>query len=396
MTTELTHFHLDVSDDGIATVLLDVAGERMNTIGPMIFEDFVTVLDRLETDDSIRAVVLGSAKSDNFLAGADIRMFAMISEPAQAEEVVRSGQELLARLEALHTEQEQAGDRRHPRTMPGRRTRTGTHRVDANRHRSSQDPTRPARGEARRAAGRRWHPTAPRAHRGCRRALDLILTGRSLRAGRAHKLGLVDEVVPPQVLLEVAQTTSAPGDRERTGSNADTQQELALSGDAPAARPRADPDGTAHAVQQGRGEDARGDPRQLPGTGTSPARAVRIGVEEGHEAGYDAEARVLRRAGAHPRVEGAAVDLLRRSDAQEGDLGAGRRRPKAGRQGRDSRRGPMGGGIAAVSTIRAGTTTRIKEIDDAGVGRGLAYVRKVLDGQVKRRRMRPVRGRTRR
>ena len=49
----------------------------------------------------------------------------------------------------------------------------------------------------------------------------------------------------------------------------------------------------------------------------------------------------------------------------------------------------MGGGIAAVNTTKAGVHTRIKEIDHAGVGRGLAYVRKVLDRQVKRRRLKP-------
>ena len=65
---ELTHFTFDV-EDGIATVLLDRAGEPMNTIGPAIFDDFFTVIDRIETDPSIKAVVFGSAKKGNFLAG---------------------------------------------------------------------------------------------------------------------------------------------------------------------------------------------------------------------------------------------------------------------------------------------------------------------------------------
>jgi 3-hydroxyacyl-CoA dehydrogenase/enoyl-CoA hydratase/3-hydroxybutyryl-CoA epimerase len=49
----------------------------------------------------------------------------------------------------------------------------------------------------------------------------------------------------------------------------------------------------------------------------------------------------------------------------------------------------MGGGIAAVNTTKAKVPTRIKEIDEAGVGRGLAYVSKQLSKQVKRRRLKP-------
>ena len=42
--------------------------------------------------------------------------------------------------------------------------------------------------------------------------------------------------------------------------------------------------------------------------------------------------------------------------------------------------GLMGGGIATVNATKANTSTRIKEVDDAGVARGLGYVDKVLAG----------------
>src|SRR5256886_11999071 len=44
---------------------------------------------------------------------------------------------------------------------------------------------------------------------GIAQALDLILTGKSVRASRARKLGLVDEVVPKAILLEVARKRAA-------------------------------------------------------------------------------------------------------------------------------------------------------------------------------------------
>ena len=39
---------------------------------------------------------------------------------------------------------------------------------------------------------------------GVQAALDLILTGKTVEAAKARKLGLVDEVVPRAILLEVA------------------------------------------------------------------------------------------------------------------------------------------------------------------------------------------------
>jgi 3-hydroxyacyl-CoA dehydrogenase/enoyl-CoA hydratase/3-hydroxybutyryl-CoA epimerase len=49
--------------------------------------------------------------------------------------------------------------------------------------------------------------------------------------------------------------------------------------------------------------------------------------------------------------------------------------------------GLMGGGIAAVSTTKAGANVRIKEVDDAGVARGLSYVDRVVTKRAKRARM---------
>ncbi len=44
---------------------------------------------------------------------------------------------------------------------------------------------------------------------GLRTALDLILTGRALKASRALRAGVVDEVVPAPVLVDVARRAAA-------------------------------------------------------------------------------------------------------------------------------------------------------------------------------------------
>ncbi|NIR38493.1 MAG: 3-hydroxyacyl-CoA dehydrogenase, partial [Actinobacteria bacterium] len=73
-----THVSLTVDGDGVATVLLDRADASMNTLGPELQADLDRVLDRLEQDDAIRAVVLASGKPDSFVAGADIYFLATL------------------------------------------------------------------------------------------------------------------------------------------------------------------------------------------------------------------------------------------------------------------------------------------------------------------------------
>jgi enoyl-CoA hydratase/carnithine racemase len=65
---------ITVSQDGIATVKFDAVGEKVNTLSAKMFASFEGVLNRLETDPTIRAAVLISGKPDSFIAGADITM----------------------------------------------------------------------------------------------------------------------------------------------------------------------------------------------------------------------------------------------------------------------------------------------------------------------------------
>ena len=50
----------------------------------------------------------------------------------------------------------------------------------------------------------RWHATTAAPHRGLRAALDMILTGKNVRARRALQTGVVDEVVHPAILRDIA------------------------------------------------------------------------------------------------------------------------------------------------------------------------------------------------
>jgi 3-hydroxyacyl-CoA dehydrogenase/enoyl-CoA hydratase/3-hydroxybutyryl-CoA epimerase len=83
-TTEkkLANMAFEVDAAGVATILMDRKGEPMNTLGPELAGDLFSLLDRLETDPAIKAVVIGSAKPTNFLAGADIRWLRQVEDAA--------------------------------------------------------------------------------------------------------------------------------------------------------------------------------------------------------------------------------------------------------------------------------------------------------------------------
>ncbi len=378
---ELTHFRFEVDDRGVATVLLDRQGEAINTLGPAIFDDFTTIIDRLESDDSIKAVVLGSAKKD-FLVGADIRWFGSLTEADTAEQAVLEGQALMNRLERLHAE------RGKPviAAIHGAALGGGLELALCASSRICTDDPKTQLGQPEVQIG--VLPAGGGTQRlprliGIAAGLDMILGGRPAQARKAKKLGLVDEVVPSSMLLGVARARAleaigtAPSKRDRNLASAAGLQELALE---------TTPVGRNILFKQAR-------QRMLAETkGNYPApekalEAVRIGIDQGFEAGLAAEARFFGELVVSPESK-----ALRSIFFTSREMGKETWVPEGVEAHPVSKvavlgGGLMGGGIAAVSAMRAGSSVRVKEVDDAGVGRALGYVSKILADRVKKRRM---------
>ncbi|HSQ28483.1 MAG TPA: enoyl-CoA hydratase-related protein, partial [Gemmatimonadaceae bacterium] len=188
----------DVVDD-VLVVTIDRPGEAVNTLGPELIGEFETVFHRVTDDSLIKGVVLRSGKPDGFIAGADIEQFTTLRTAADAERLSRMGQELLGRLEALRVPVVAAI---HGACLGG-----GLETVLACRYRICTDHPKttfslpevqlgliPAMGGTQRLPRRV----------GLQAALDMILTGRSVRAKRALQMGLVEEMVHPAILREIA------------------------------------------------------------------------------------------------------------------------------------------------------------------------------------------------
>src|ERR1043166_948605 len=187
----LTH---DLEDD-VLVVTMDAPGAPVNTLSPALIGEFESVFARVDDDPLIRAVVLISGKPDVFIAGADIEQFLAFRLNADAERASRMGQALLARMERLRAPVVAAI---HGACLGG-----GLEVALACRYRlcTAHPKTTLAQPEVQLGVipGMGGTQRLPR-RVGLQHALDMILTGRNIRAKRALDMGLVDEMVHPAIL----------------------------------------------------------------------------------------------------------------------------------------------------------------------------------------------------
>ncbi len=182
--------------DGIAALIFDRPDSKVNLLTRAVMLRLGELLGDVESATQrgeARALLIRSAKPGNFIAGADIDELATLADPKAAAELSRGGQQILQRLENL--------------SIPTLAVIAGTclggglelalacdHRV------ASKDPsTRLGLPETRLGIlpGLGGTVRLPRLI-GLQPALDLILSGRQVKAGRAVKLGLVDRAFEAQ------------------------------------------------------------------------------------------------------------------------------------------------------------------------------------------------------
>src|ERR687897_217876 len=190
-------------ETGIAVVTFNLPGEPVNKLSSAVKTEMESLLSQLREDTAVRAVVLISGKPDNFIAGADIEEFTAITNQTEAERLSFEGQETVSRLETL---QKPIVAAIHGACLGG-----GLEVALACHFRIASDHPKTVLGLPEVQLG--LIPGAGGCQRlprliGARAALDMILTGKSERASKALRLGLVDEVVPRRILRQVAVTAA--------------------------------------------------------------------------------------------------------------------------------------------------------------------------------------------
>ena len=388
-TLPLTHFRLEVDGDGVATVLVDVPGERMNTIVEAMAADLERVLARLEHDTAIRAVVVGSAKPDNFLAGANVEMIARVGSAARAAEMAVALRQGLERLERLHT------DKGKPvvAAIHGPALGGGLELALACSMRVCSDSPKTVLGLPEVKLG--LLPGAGGTQRlpkliGIQNALDLILTGKNVRPKKALALGLVDEVVPAPILLDVAKRrarAAAKGELRPPARGFARFKELAQEVTDPAFLQQLalEENPLGQRVLFSKAKQALLE--KTHGNYPAPEKAlevVRIGAQEGAAAGYAAESDRFGALAVSPEAH-ALMGIFLDTQELKKDRGADAE-PRAVRKVAVLGGGLMGAGIATVTALEAGLPVRVKDVDDKATSAALRHVRTQLDEDVARKR----------
>jgi 3-hydroxyacyl-CoA dehydrogenase/enoyl-CoA hydratase/3-hydroxybutyryl-CoA epimerase len=209
MSSTPQHWRIETDADRIAWLIFDLHGSGTNTLGQAAMRELNDCLAEIEAARP-RAVVLRSAKDGGFVAGADITEFSGLTDLEQAYRLVRTGQRVFDRLEALPMPTAAAI---HGFALGG-----GLELALACDYRVGADDGKLNLGLPEVMLG--VHPgfggtvRMPRLI-GAPAALDLMLTGKSLRAAEALKLGLVDRLVPRERLAEAAReiALAAPAPR---------------------------------------------------------------------------------------------------------------------------------------------------------------------------------------
>lgn len=95
------NWRTEIDDDQIMWVYFDKADASVNTVNRPVMEEFAKIIQQLETNPPCKAIIITSAKKSGFIAGADISQFTEFKDIDEATSVLKMGQEIFNRLEAL-------------------------------------------------------------------------------------------------------------------------------------------------------------------------------------------------------------------------------------------------------------------------------------------------------
>jgi len=387
-------------EDGVAVLTMDIPGESVNTLSPATGREFSALLDRAISAPEVKAVVLISGKKDNFVVGAKIEFLQTMKTKEEAEAGSREAQQGFNQLAAAKKPVVAAI---HGNCLGG-----GLEWALACHYRICTDHPRTSLGLPETQLG--LLPGAGGTQRlprliGAQAALDMILAARSVKPSKARKLGVVDEVVPQPILLDVARQRALElaegklrperpaelaaaaakevkvksrglGDLLRGLRSREGWQELALEHN---------PLGRKVLFDQARKAVLKKTRGKYPAQ-EKALEAIRIGLEKGMEEGLKAEARLFGEL-AMTDVSKRLIEIFFATTAMKKDNGVKDPsvKPREVRQVAVLGGGLMGGGIAFVTASNMGAQVRVKDKDDAAVGRALKHVHGLFDERARRR-----------
>ncbi|WP_049536893.1 fatty acid oxidation complex subunit alpha FadJ [Vibrio harveyi] len=364
--SEQKAFSLKIDEQNIAWLAIDVPNEKMNTLQAAFADEMKEIFAQLKDTSGVKGMIIHSLKPDNFVAGADVRMLEACTTASEAEALAKQGQELFLQLSDLPYPVVAAI---HGPCLGG-----GLELALACDYRvcTDSDKTRLGLPEVQLGLlpGSGGTQRLPRLI-GLLPSLDLILTGKQLRAKKAKKLGVVDACVPDTILLDVAKQLIEKG--KNKGNKKQSTKEKLMSGSGL---------GRKFVFEQAAkktNEKTRGN---YPAT-VAILEVIQHGLEKGFAQGQELEAKrfgelVMSSESKALRSIFFATTEMKKENGAEAEPAAVNRVGVLGG-------GLMGAGISHVSVAKAKVPVRIKDVSNDGVLNALNYNYKLFEKQRKRR-----------
>ncbi|KAG7157570.1 trifunctional enzyme subunit alpha, mitochondrial-like [Homarus americanus] len=376
------HTNLTVKD-GVGVVTFNSPG-KVNVLNEPVMEEITEIVKELENNPEIQAAVLISSKPGCFIAGADIGMIEKCSTLEAVEELSQACHDILFRIEK--SKKPVVAAIMGSCLGGGLEVALSCHYRLAVKDKAGLGLPEVMLGILPGGGGtQRLHKLV-----GVPNALDMTLTGKTVKADKAKKMGLVDALVNPLGPGMVAADVNTLTYLEEIAIK--TAKDLA-SGDLRAKR------GPKNTVEKVTGIALQYDfvkdlvfnkakstvMKQTNGLYPAPLKileVIRIGLDKGPAAGYAAEKK--------------GFGELAMTSESKGLIGLfhGQTECKKNRFGKPQKpaknlavlgAGLMGAGIAQVS-IDKGYNTILKDMNYPGLARGIKQVQEGLTKAVKRKK----------
>ena len=202
----MSAFSIEVNKEGVAVITINLPGDELNRLNNQSMQEIEEFLNKQdereiikEDDEEIKAAVIISGKKDDFISGADVGEFLKIHSSDQARTISLRTQDIINRIENF----------RFPfvSAINGACLGVGLEIALACVYRIATDDSKTAFALPEVQLG--LIPSGGGTQRlprliGIKEAIDMILTGKILNHKQALKMGLVDEVLPREILLQIA------------------------------------------------------------------------------------------------------------------------------------------------------------------------------------------------
>ncbi|XP_041105751.1 trifunctional enzyme subunit alpha, mitochondrial-like isoform X2 [Polyodon spathula] len=377
-----THVNYEVKGD-VAVVRFNSPNSKVNTLSQQLHSEFTQVMSEVWANGAVKSAVLISSKPGSFISGADINMIEACSSAAEVTSLSQEGQRMLQKIEqspipivaaingsCLGGGLEVAIACQYRVATKNKKTVLGTPEVML--------------GLLPGAGGTQKLPKMV----GIPSAFDMMLTGKNIRADKAKKMGLVDQLIDPL-------GPGLKGPEERT---MEYLEEVAIECAKGIANKKISLK-KEKGVMQRLTDYVMGIPfvrkqiyntvqtkvmKQTKGLYPAPLKIIEViqtGIEQGSDAGYLAESQKFGEL-AMTRESKALIGLY------HGQVAC--KKNKFGTPQKEVQRlailgaGLMGAGIAQVS-VDKGLHTILKDTTEEGLSRGQQQIYKGLNDKTKKR-----------